>query len=216
MKFKFTIFMIKILFIKIFLNYYSFFCSMINLVIFASGSGSNAENIIKHFHDSPKINVVKVYSNKKDAGVFERCKRLNIPCHWFSKKSLLDPNDLLIDVKKEADFIVLAGFLLQIPSFFIDSYSNKILNIHPALLPKYGGKGMYGMHVHKAVKENKEVETGITIHFVNEFYDDGAIVFQASTKLSVDDTPDDIAKKVHHLEYEHFPRVIEETLTKHG
>lgn len=189
---------------------------MTRIAIFASGSGTNAENIIKYFENSNKIKVSKVYSNKKQAGIFERCKRLNVPCVWFSRESFYNSSRVLHDVQLHADFIVLAGFLWRIPEDFIASFSNKMVNIHPALLPKYGGKGMYGMNVHKAIKENNETETGITIHYVNEHYDEGAIIFQAKTTIDRSDSPEDIANKIHQLEYEHFPRIIEETIQKNG
>jgi phosphoribosylglycinamide formyltransferase-1 len=185
---------------------------MTQIAIFASGSGSNAENIIKYFENSDKITVSKVYSNKKQAGIFERCKRLNVPCVWFSRESFYNSSRVLHDVQLHSDFIVLAGFLWRIPENLIAEFPNKIVNIHPALLPKYGGKGMYGMNVHKAVKENNEVETGITIHYVNEHYDEGAIIFQAKTSIDTSDSPEDIANKIHELEYEHFPKVIEKVI----
>ena len=181
---------------------------MKKIVVFASGSGSNAENIINYFNDKGNVLVTKVYCNKKGAGIFNRCKRLNKECVLFSKNELFSSDDFINQLKKEADYIVLAGFLLKIPSKLIESFPDKIINIHPALLPKYGGKGMYGMNVHNAVKENKETETGITIHFVNENYDEGAIIFQATTKLEDTDSPEDIAQKIHTLEYKHFPKVI--------
>lgn len=187
---------------------------MIKLVLFASGSGSNVENIINYFKNSDKIIITKVFCNKKEAGVFERCKRLQVPCGWFSKTDFLDETKLLHQLKKDADYLILAGFLMKIPSSFVAAFPNKIINIHPALLPKYGGKGMYGMHVHNAVKENNEQETGITIHFVNEDYDEGAIIFQAKTNIDDTDTPENIAQKVHILEYEHFPKVVEDVVLK--
>ncbi len=185
---------------------------MKRIAIFASGSGTNAENIIKHFQNTENVTVSKVYCNKKDAGVFDRCKRLNVPCVWFSKEAFLHSSRVLHDVQLHADFIVLAGFLWKIPTNFIDAFPKKMVNIHPALLPKYGGKGMYGMHVHRAVKENNESETGITIHYVNEHYDEGAIIFQAKTAVDPTDSPEDIANKIHTLEYKHFPEVIEKTI----
>ncbi len=189
---------------------------MKRIVIFASGSGSNAENIINYFSNRNTATVSLVLSNRSKAGVFERCKRLNIPCKHFKKSEFFESDTVLEILRNEADFIVLAGFLLKIPENIIKAYRNKIVNIHPALLPKYGGKGMYGMNVHQAVKENKEIETGITIHFVNEHYDEGGIIFQAKTEVTDNDTPESIAQKVHELEYAHFPRVIEETLSKHA
>ncbi|NVK51900.1 MAG: phosphoribosylglycinamide formyltransferase [Flavobacteriaceae bacterium] len=182
---------------------------MKRIVIFASGSGSNAENIIRYFTTKKTATVVKVLCNNKDAKVFERCKKLHVPCQLFTRDDFFNSENILQQLKKEADSIVLAGFLWKIPTNIITAFPNKIINIHPALLPKYGGKGMYGMHVHNAVKENNETETGITIHFVNENYDEGAIIFQAKTQLNPSDTPEDIAQKIHLLEYEHFPKVIE-------
>lgn len=187
---------------------------MKRIVIFASGSGSNAENIVNYFISSDLAEVVLVLSNNKNAGVFSRCKKLNVPCRYFTREEFFDTNTVLNLLKENADLIVLAGFLWKVPETIIDNFTNKIVNIHPALLPKYGGKGMYGMHVHKAVAENNEVETGITIHFVNKNYDEGAIIFQASTKVTATDTPDDIAEKVHVLEYKHFPKVIESIIVK--
>ena len=186
---------------------------MHRVVIFASGSGSNAENLITYFKNSPRVHIVKVYSNKKDAGVFERCKRLQVACEFFQKEDLNHSEVFIQNLAQEADYIILAGFLLKIPEGLLKTFPNKIVNIHPALLPKYGGKGMYGMHVHKAVKEHKETETGISIHYVNEHYDEGAIIFQAKTPILDSDTPEDIAQKIHSLEYEHFPKVIEALLS---
>jgi len=189
---------------------------MKRVVIFASGSGSNAENIINYFQNSEKIGIVKVYCNKKEAGVFNRCKRLKKDCEWFSREDFSQKNTLLNKLEQEADFIILAGFLWKIPEPIVKAFPNKIINIHPALLPKYGGKGMYGMHVHEAVKNNCDKETGITIHFVNERYDEGAIIFQAKTSLKITDSSKDIAQKIHDLEYEYFPKTIEKTILKNG
>ncbi len=187
---------------------------MIKIAILASGSGSNAENIANYFLNHKNIKITYILSNKKDAFVLERAKKLNINSKVFSNKQMREENELVELLKNEADYVILAGFLLKIPQNIIDAFPDKIINIHPALLPKYGGKGMYGMHVHNAVKENKETETGITIHLVNENYDEGAIIFQAKTAVTPEDSPEDIAKKVHILEYEHFPRVIEKVITK--
>jgi phosphoribosylglycinamide formyltransferase-1 len=189
---------------------------MKRLVILASGSGSNAENIIQYFKNSTEISVEAVLSNRKNAGVFERCDRLGVACHYYTKDDFTTKETVLSFLTNTADYIILAGFLLKIPASIVAAFPNKIINIHPALLPKYGGKGMYGMHVHTAVKEHQEKETGITIHYVNEYYDDGAIIFQAKTSLSSTDTPEDIAQKIHVLEYQHFPRIIEETILSHG
>ena len=185
---------------------------MKRIIIFASGSGSNAENIIKYFKATKTAEVTCVLSNNEHAKVFNRCKSLNINCLYFNKKMFSKQDDILDLLKKEADYIILAGFLWKVPSKITNAFPNKIINIHPALLPKYGGKGMYGMHVHEAIKENKEVETGITIHFVNEKYDDGAIIFQEKTSISANDTSEMIAKKVHELEYAHFPVIIEKVI----
>lgn len=185
---------------------------MKRIVVFASGAGSNAENCIHYFNTTSVARVTHVVCNRKNAAVFERCKKLDIPCLYFNKDAFFEEDTLLAFLKKEADFIVLAGFLLKVPEKIIAAFPQKIINIHPALLPKYGGKGMYGIHIHKAVKANEEPETGITIHYVDEQYDEGTIIFQASIKLSKEDTPDRIAEKVHALEYRHFPKVIEQVI----
>lgn len=187
---------------------------MIKIAILASGSGSNAENIARYFESDKNIKISYILSNKKEAFVLERAKKMGIKSQVFSNQEMKQENSLLDLLKKEADFIVLAGFLLKVPENIVAAFPDKIINIHPALLPKYGGKGMYGMNVHNAVKKNQETETGITIHYVNENYDEGAIIFQAKTEVSSEDTPEDIAQKVHALEYEHFPRVIKEVITQ--
>ncbi|HKJ07241.1 MAG TPA: phosphoribosylglycinamide formyltransferase [Flavobacteriaceae bacterium] len=187
---------------------------MKRIVIFASGSGTNAENIIKHFKNSNLISVVQVLSNKSNAKVLERAKKHQIPTLIFNKK-MLESGVLLDLLKYSTDYIILAGFLLKIPNNFIETFPNKIINIHPALLPKYGGKGMYGMHVHNEVVKNKDKESGITIHFVNKNYDEGAIIFQAKTSVEKTDTAEDVANKIHKLEYENFPKVIENVILKH-
>ena len=188
---------------------------MIRIAILASGSGTNAENIINYFKDNSKIRVVQVLSNKKDAKVLDRAKRLKVKSLSFTRNEFYDTNAIADYLKETADFIVLAGFLWKVPPSLLTAFPNKIINIHPALLPKYGGKGMYGMYVHQAVVNNKETETGITIHFVNENYDDGAIIFQAKTVVEPDDSPDDVAKKIHELEYQFFPLMIESVISKH-
>lgn len=185
---------------------------MKRIIVFASGSGSNAENIIKYFASSKTATVTHVLSNNEHAKVFERCERLKIDASLIDKQVFTKENTVLQFLQQEADFIVLAGFLWKIPENIVNAFPNKIINIHPALLPKYGGKGMYGMNVHKAVKANNETETGITIHYVNENYDEGAIVFQAKTDVLPSDSPEDIANKIHTLEYKHFPKVIEEVI----
>ena len=186
---------------------------MVRIAIFASGSGTNAENIINYFEDHNQIKVVSVLTNNKNAGIIERAKRLKIPLKVFSKKELFSSEFANI-LELEADYLILAGFLLKIPGDIINSFPNKIINIHPALLPKYGGKGMYGKYVHEAVVQNKEKKSGITIHFVNENYDEGAIIFQETVSLTERDTPDDVAAKIHILEQNNFPEVIESVIEK--
>lgn len=188
---------------------------MTKLAIFASGSGSNAEKIVKYFRDNPEVDVKLIVSNNPNAFVLERAQNLGVDSHCFSRKSFYESQDLLQVLNDyQVDFIVLAGFMWLVPAYLVDAYKSKIVNIHPALLPKFGGKGMYGDHVHKAVKESAETETGITIHWVNEKYDDGNVIFQATCSISPADTPDSIAEKVHQLEYEHYPLVIESVLKK--
>ncbi len=185
----------------------------IRLAIFASGSGSNAENIIRYFSTQQSVEIALVLSNKQDAFVLERAKRLGVPSAVLTNKEFREGNPVLNLMREHRiDFIVLAGFLLLIPEVLVKQYPNRIVNIHPALLPKFGGKGMYGDFVHRAVVESGEKESGITIHLVNERYDEGCIVFQATCPVLVEDTPDDVAQKVHALEYEHFPRVISEVV----
>jgi len=183
------------------------------IVIFASGSGTNAENIIKYFQRSQFAEVVLVLSNKKDAKVLERAKNLKVNSLSFTKEELYSEGSILKSLKEiRPDLIVLAGFLLKFPETILKEFTNKVINVHPALLPKYGGKGMYGNFVHEAVVKNEEVETGITIHYVNENYDEGAIISQKKVKLSKTETPETVAEKIHKLEYEWFPKIIEEIL----
>ncbi len=187
---------------------------MKRVVIFASGSGSNAENLIKFFQNSDNVSVIQVLTNNPRAKVLERCKRFNVSTLCFNKQAFTETDDVLNILKSSnPDLIVLAGFLWKVPEKFLNEFPNKIINIHPALLPKYGGKGMYGMHVHEAVVINKESDTGITIHYVNENYDEGAIIFQTKCNLSPTDNPIDVAKKIHLLEMEHFPIVVEKLLS---
>lgn len=187
---------------------------MKKIVLFASGSGSNVENIITYFQEKQGVGVIAVLTNKNTAHVLERCKRLKVPALYFNKTAFND-NSVVLDflVAQDPDLIVLAGFLWKIPEQLVAAFPNKIVNIHPALLPKYGGKGMYGNNVHRAVYENGDAKTGITIHYVNENYDEGAIIHQASVGIDKSDTPETIAEKVHKLEYEHFPKVIEKLLS---
>lgn len=185
------------------------------IVLFASGSGSNVENIISYFN-TKEVAIACVLTNRKNAGVVKRCQRLNVPLLYFNKNAF--DEDVVLQALRgiKPDLIVLAGFLVKIPESIIKSFPNKIINIHPALLPKYGGKGMYGNHVHEAVLNNNEEETGITIHYVNEHYDEGAIIFQAKVKLSPEDSAADIAQKVHQLEYDHYPQIIDNLLKQNG
>jgi len=187
---------------------------MIKLAIFASGNGTNAEEIIKYFAKNEKIEVALVLSNNANAYVLERATHHKIPTQTFTYTDLKQGTVLEVLKDHQIDFVILAGFMLLVPDHLIRAYTHKIINIHPALLPKYGGKGMFGEHVHKAVKANDEKETGITIHYVNENYDEGEIIFQESCEVSANDTPASIASKVHKLEYAHYPRIIEEVIEK--
>lgn len=183
---------------------------MKRIAIFASGNGSNAENIISYFQDNSSVEICLIVCNKSNAFVLQRANKLNISTLTITRNSFKNTKDLAsILLSLKIDLVVLAGFLWLIPTYLIQAFPNKIINIHPALLPKYGGKGMYGQHIHKAVKANNETETGITIHFVNEEYDEGKIIKQISCSLSEDDTIEDIATKIHNLEFEYFPKVIE-------
>jgi phosphoribosylglycinamide formyltransferase 1 len=183
------------------------------IAIFASGSGTNAEKIIQHFSDHQTIEVVLILSNKADAYVLERAKKHSIPSVVFSRDEYRDASFLQQLHAHKITHIVLAGFLWLIPDYLIKNYPDRIVNIHPALLPKYGGKGMYGAKVHEAVKLAGDAETGITIHLVNEHYDEGKILFQASCKLTSQHSADDIAACVHELEYKYYPHVIEQWIT---
>jgi phosphoribosylglycinamide formyltransferase-1 len=180
------------------------------IAIFASGSGTNAEQIMLHFQQHDSIEVALVLSNKADAFVLERAKKFKVPSKVFNREQFRETGEVLgWLMDNRITHIVLAGFMGLMPKNIIQAYPNKIINIHPALLPKFGGKGMYGHHVHEAVKAAGEKETGITIHQVNEKYDEGKILFQASTALASTDTPETIANKVHALEYKHYPEQIE-------
>ncbi|NJW53873.1 phosphoribosylglycinamide formyltransferase [Salinimicrobium sp. CDJ15-91] len=183
------------------------------IVIFASGNGSNAENIIKYFQARDNAKVVAVFSNNRTAKVLRRAHDLEVKALHFDREALYDSDDVLNLLKDmQPDLIVLAGFLWIFPKKILKRFPNKVINIHPALLPKYGGKGMYGMNVHKAILEQKEIETGISIHYVNDKYDEGKIIFQATTGIHPDDTVESIAEKIHDLEHENFPKVIEKLL----
>jgi len=184
------------------------------IILFASGGGTNAENIITYFKTSEIVSVEAVFCNRAQAGVLERAKRLGVKTIVFHKSEFLESDAVLDQLKEiDPDLIVLAGFLLKVPEQMVKAFEQKIINIHPALLPKYGGKGMYGMHVHQAVVANKETESGITIHYVNQNYDEGAIVFQAKCSVETSDTAKDVAQKIHELEMKHFPRVVEEVVS---
>jgi phosphoribosylglycinamide formyltransferase-1 len=184
---------------------------MKSIAIFASGKGSNAKNIIKFFKDHPSIEIKLLVSSHKDAGVIQVAKAAHLPFYILDKKEYYGSGDhLVIELKNNnIDGIVLAGFIWLIPEYLIELYPQGIINIHPALLPKYGGKGMYGSHVHEAVWKNHESMSGITIHEVNSSYDEGKIIFQTTCALNKEDMPDDIALKVHALEYAYYPKIIE-------
>lgn len=186
---------------------------MKRIVIFASGSGSNAENLIKFFQNSDSTSVVQVLTNNQHAKVLDRCKRLKVSAFSFNRTAFTKTDDVLNLLKAtKPDLIVLAGFLWKFPEHILEAFPDKVINVHPALLPKYGGKGMYGMHVHEAVVANNESETGITIHYVNENYDEGAIIFQAKCEVNKKDTVKDVAAKIHELEMKHFPEVVKKLL----
>jgi phosphoribosylglycinamide formyltransferase 1 len=181
-----------------------------SVAVFASGGGSNAEEIFKYFQNHPEIRVSQLLTNNPQAQVLERAKKYNIPTLVFTKNDFVASGNVLKSLsKKNVTHIVLAGFLWLIPEFLIRAFPDKIINIHPALLPKYGGKGMYGEKVHSAVKQAGEKCTGLTIHLVNEKYDEGTIIYQAKCEISETDTPSDIARKVLKLEHEYYPKVIE-------
>ena len=186
---------------------------MKRIVIFASGGGTNAENLITFFQNRDNASVIQVLSNNPHAKVLDRCKTLRVSALSFNHIAFTKTNDVLNILKaSNPDLIILAGFLWKFPEFILNEFPNKVINVHPALLPKYGGKGMYGMHVHEAIVANKEPETGITIHYVNEHYDEGAIIFQATCKVLPTDTAQEVAAKIHELEMEHFPKVVEKLL----
>lgn len=188
---------------------------MKKIIVFASGNGSNFQNIADYFANNQLIKIELLISNKADAYVLERAKELDIPSMVITKNSFYETDEIVTVLKElNPDLIVLSGFLWLIPENIISAFEHKIINIHPALLPKYGGKGMYGMNVHKAIAENKESETGISIHYVSKEYDKGDLIFQTKCKLSPQDTPEMIAEKVHRLEYEFFPKTIQSLLLK--
>lgn len=186
---------------------------IVNLALFASGSGSNAENICNYFKDNAFIKICLIVTNNAKAGVVKRAERTQVPLEIVSKEIYSDGEKLTSLLKKyNTDFVVLAGYLKLIPTELIKNFERSIINIHPALLPAFGGHGMYGMKVHEAVKNARENKTGITIHYVNSRFDEGEIIFQAETRIDHTDTPQMIADKVHKLEYEYFPRVIESVI----
>lgn len=186
------------------------------IAVFASGNGSNAENIIRYFREADRgAEVVLVVTNKADARVIARTGRLGVDCRVMTAAEIRDPERMLPLLESYGiDLIVLAGFLLMVPPFLISRYPDRIINIHPALLPKFGGKGMYGRHVHEAVVAAGERKSGITVHFVSEKYDEGRIIAQVSTAVGPSDTPADVEAKIHRLEQENFPRIIRETFYK--
>lgn len=186
---------------------------MKRIAIFASGTGTNAENLIRYFRTNPSGRVVLVLSNKPAAGVLEKASDLGVETCVFERRQFYETRDVLKLLKDRGiDFIVLAGFLWLVPEYLLDAFQGRIINIHPALLPKYGGKGMYGRHVHEAVLRNGEKESGITIHQVNPEYDEGDVVFQARCEVQPGDTPETLASRIHELEYAHFPAVVEQLL----
>lgn len=184
------------------------------IAIFASGSGTNAEEIFKHFQHHPSITVALLLSNNPSAYALERAKKFNVASKVFNRQEFNDATFVQLLEEEKITHIVLAGFLWLVPGYLIKAFPGRIINIHPALLPKHGGKGMYGMKVHEAVKQLQEKETGITIHEVNEKYDEGKILFQASCPVGVNDSPDQIASNVHRLEYKHYPIIIEEWINR--
>lgn len=182
---------------------------MIKIAIFASGSGSNAERIVEFFSSNDEVEVSLILTNNPVAGVIERAQRLNIPVVIFNKKVFSKTDKIVKMLQLQGiDWVILAGFLWLVPTNLIKAFENRMINIHPALLPKYGGKGMWGHHVHEAVVANKEKQTGITIHYVNEHYDEGKVIFQAKCEVTENDTPENVAAKIHGLEYQYFPEVI--------
>jgi len=186
-----------------------------NIAVFASGSGTNAENLVLYFKESQVARVTNILANKPDAYVLERAKKLQVETFVFDRAMFRETGEVLKYLKEgQIDFVVLAGFLWLVPTDIIDGFRGRIVNIHPALLPKHGGKGMYGGKVHQAVIDEGDKESGITIHHVNEYYDEGNIIFQAKCPVEPGDTPESVANKVHELEYKHFPTVVENLIIK--
>ena len=185
---------------------------MKQIVVFASGSGTNAENLIRYFNQSDSnARVIRIFTNNAEAGVIKRAEKYDVPVTVFNRETFKSAE--FLKQIGNPDCIVLAGFLWLIPEYFVKNFPDKIVNIHPALLPKYGGKGMYGSRVHETVIENKEKQSGISIHYVNENYDEGEIILQARCKVSPNETPDSLAQKIHKLEYAFFPITIKTLLT---
>ena len=185
-----------------------------NIVLFASGNGTNAENIVRYFQRSNTVYITEVLTNNPGAGVIGRAKKLNIPVRVITRADFASPQTLIHHLtEQQTDLIVLAGFLWKIPTALIRQFPEKIINLHPALLPEFGGKGMYGLRVHEAVITAGKKESGITIHFVNENYDEGKIIFQAKTEVYQKDTSESLAGKIHQLEYKYFPQVIEKIVS---
>lgn len=189
---------------------------MIHIAILASGSGTNAENLIKYFEGHPQVKVSGVYTNNPKAYVIKRARDMNIPVGIFNRDELYHTDFMLEEWKTAAEFLILAGFLWLIPQNVVKAFPKRIINIHPALLPKYGGKGMYGGRVHEAVIENREHKSGITIHYVNEKYDEGAIIFQKEIAITAKCSPKILAGKIHKLEYKYFPQIVEKEVLKYN
>ncbi len=188
---------------------------MKRIAIFASGSGSNAQRIAEYFSGKPEFSVVRIYCNKPEAYVLDRARRLKIPSLVFTANDFYRSDKVLQQLMEDqTNLIVLAGFLWLVPGNILTSFNRRIINIHPALLPKFGGKGMFGHHVHQAVIASGETESGITIHYVNEKYDEGDIIFQAKCPVEPDDTPESLAARIHELEHIHFPVIIEQVISK--
>jgi len=189
--------------------------SKVRLAMLASGRGTNVANFIEYFKLHDLIEVALVVSDNPEAQVLKRSAKAKIPHVLVRRDQWADPNLVLgLFRENQIDFIVLAGFLFKVPDFLLDAFSNRVVNIHPALLPKYGGKGMYGMRVHEAVINHGEPESGISIHYVNEFFDEGPVIFQARCPVLVDDTPESLALRVQKLEYQHYPKVVEELVLR--
>jgi phosphoribosylglycinamide formyltransferase-1 len=186
---------------------------MKKIAIFASGSGTNAEAIIRYFENRPDVTIALILSNKADAFVLQRAANHGIPSQVFTKEELVSGQVLELLKSHHIDLVVLAGFLLLIPKDLVEAFPDRIINIHPALLPSYGGKGMYGARVHEAVIKNQEKESGITIHYVNAQYDEGDIIIQARCPVTTNDTPDDLASRIHELEYKYFPATIDKIVS---